>query len=164
MLARREVRDIVFTIIIVAVIGGAVWEARTWELKARLFPWAIGIPVLALLVALLVRQLTILMNKSPLHSAEAPSPGESDPVQAAVARRRTYSIVGWLLGFLAAIWLLGFPVGATLGTLAFLKLSAGEKWPMTLAISAGTAAFFVIMIQGLNTPFPRGPLFELFGG
>ena len=163
MLARRETRDVVFTIIIIAVIGAAVWEARTWELKARLFPWAIGIPTLGLLVALLVRQITALISASPDRVAVQPAPVETDKAQDALARSRTFSIVGWLLGFLAAIWLLGFPAGATLSTLAYLKLAAGERWPMTLAISAGTAAFFAIMIYGMNTPFPRGPLFELLG-
>jgi hypothetical protein len=174
-------RNIVFTVVLLAVVGAVIFEARVWEIKARLFPWAIGIPVLAMIVALLMKQILEQFNRSrqavgevhstdsflgdsragASHSAEVhPAERHAAEVQAQV-RRRAYSIVGWLLGFLAAIWMLGFPAGGTLGTLAYLKLAAGEGWPISVAISAGTAVFFWLMINFLNTPFPRGTLFDL---
>jgi hypothetical protein len=151
----RSFQDIAFTILLMVVIGVAVWDAQKWEIKARLFPWVIGIPLLGMLAVLLAVQLA-------RHLRDADPSGGGLPTDAA-ARRRAYAIIGWLLGFLAAIWVLGFPVGGTLGTLVFLKFGAHEKWPISLAISAGTAIFFVLMINGLNTPFPRGTLFELVG-
>lgn len=155
----RNVSEIAFTLAVMVVIGLAVWDARVWEIKARLFPWAVGIPLLALLGALLMVQLTRLARKSPGEDSEKP---RVDDAEAAQARRRGFAIIGWLLGFLALIWLIGFPLAGPLGTLAYLKFNAREKWPISLAISAGTAAFFALMIYGLNTPFPRGMLPELF--
>jgi hypothetical protein len=151
----RSFQDIAFTILLMVVIGVAVWDAQKWEIKARLFPWVIGIPLLGMLAVLLTVQLA-------RHLRDADLSGGGFATDAA-ARRRAYAIIGWLLGFLAAIWMLGFPVGGTLGTLVFLKFGAHEKWPISLAISAGTAIFFVLMINGLNTPFPKGTLLELVG-
>ena len=161
----RDLQQIAFTAAILVVVSAAVWDAQQWAIKARLFPWAIGFPVIALMLALLVQQLVPYFRR-------APEPAQSGWVEevegvasaeAAVARRRGFAIVGWLLGFLGAIWLLGFPAGGTLGTLAYLKMAARERWPMSLAISAGTAVFFFLMINALNTPFPRGTLFEIIG-
>jgi hypothetical protein len=151
----RRVQDIAFTVLLIVVLGVAVWDAQKWEIKARLFPWVIGIPLLGLLGMLLVIQLARQLKGVDFS-------GGGVAIDAA-ARQRAYAIIGWLLGFLAAIWMLGFPVGGTVGTLAYLKFGAREKWPISLAISAGTAIFFVLMINGLNTPFPKGTLVELVG-
>ncbi len=158
----RNTWEIVFTLAILVVIGAAVWQAQVWGLKPRLFPWAIGIPLMVLLAALLVTQVVRQLQSAPA-APEPPVVEAAEAVAAAHARRRGVSIVGSLLGFLAAIWLLGFPIGGTLGTLVYLKLAAGERWPISLAIAGGTAVFFVLMINGLHTPFPRGALFELLG-
>jgi hypothetical protein len=154
----RNLQDIVFTLIVMALVGVAVWDAQRWELKARLFPWVIGIPLICLLAALLIVQLVRLSSEAQPGGSE----GAGITLDAA-ARRRAVSIVGWLLGFLGAIWILGFPIGGTLATLAYLKLAAHEKWPISVAISGGTALLFLAMINFLATPFPRGTLFELVG-
>ena len=159
MLKRRETREVLFTLFLLVAVATAVFEARDWGIRARLFPWAIGLPLLALIAALLVLQVARLLRKP---DPEGESDGALSIDRASV--RRGFEITAWLLAFLVAIWLLGFPVGGTLGTLAYLKLSAREKWPISLVISGGTALFFFLMINGLHTPFPQGTLFELIGG
>jgi hypothetical protein len=176
----RDRAEVVFSALLLVVIGLAVWNAQAWGIRARLFPWVIGIPLLvllaALLVALLARQVRAASGQPAAlagqsASAEAPPVEQSGEVAEggptdesgaeALARRRGLMLLGWLLGFLAAIWLLGFPLGGTLGTLAYLKLAARERWPISLGVTAGTGLFFLLMIKGLNTPFPAGTLFEL---
>ena len=164
----RNAYEMIFTLALLIIVGAAVWQAQEWQIKARLFPWAIGLPLMGLLAALLVTQVMRQLRASSAVAAEqsvaVEHPAEAaDPLRAADARRRGLTIVGWLLGFLAAIWLLGFPVGGTLGTLAYLKVAARERWPFSVAISCVTAIFFALMIYGLNTPFPMGVLLELVG-
>jgi hypothetical protein len=152
---KREHQDILFNLVLVLVIGWGVFEARQWDARARLFPWAIGIPLLALLLIHLALQVRAV--------AGAPRPVNGDldyGVNPAVARRRTAVMVAWLLGFAVVIGLLGFAVGGTLATLAYLRLAARERWPISLAITAGTGAFFVVLIRLLNIPFPPGILLE----
>ena len=163
----RNAYEMIFTLALLIIVGAAVWQAQEWQIKARLFPWAIGLPLMGLLAALLVTQVMRQLRASSVVAEQSVAverpEGAADAVRVANERRRGFMIVGWLVGFLAAIWLLGFPVGGTLGTLAYLKLAARERWPISGAISAGTALFFALMIYGLNTPFPRGALLELLG-
>ncbi|MBI4493257.1 MAG: tripartite tricarboxylate transporter TctB family protein [Chloroflexi bacterium] len=44
----RKKADLVFSIFIVLMLVWMVWDGRGWELKARLFPWTIGLPAIAL--------------------------------------------------------------------------------------------------------------------
>jgi hypothetical protein len=169
--------ELLFTLALLAAVGAAVYTARLWEIKARLFPWAIGIPLLVMLVAITLFQIAALRRgtdtrKAPEassslapaeESAETEAEREASAAEARLERRRGLQIVGWLLGFLAAIWVLGFTIGGTLCSLAYLKLAAKERWPISLAISAGTAIFFWLMINQLLTPLPDGKLFDTLG-
>ena len=85
-------------------------------------------------------------------------------IPAAVVVRRTAGIFGWIIGFLAAIWLLGFTLGGVLCTFVSLKVGSRERWPITLAITAGTLAFvYGVFDQALHVPFPPGQLFTWLG-
>jgi hypothetical protein len=76
-----------------------------------------------------------------------------------VMARRTGEIFGWIVGYLAAIWLLGFTLGGTLCTFLALKLGGRERWPITVAITAGVAAFiYFVFDRGLKVPFPPGAI------
>jgi hypothetical protein len=154
----RESRELLFTLVLLIVVGLAVLEAQKWQLRAALFPRAIGLPLLGLLVALLVVQAVRWRRR---RQAAAAAPGGGVEVDLSGSHRRLLAISGWLLGFFGLIWALGFPLGGTLGTLAYLKLSARERWPISLAFTGGTVLLFVLMINGLRTPFPRGTLFEM---
>jgi hypothetical protein len=154
----RDVREVAFIGAIILLLVGAILQSQEWPFRTRIFPLVIAFPLLGLSVALLLVKLRAIRNPSP-RPLEA-HPSEVDPE---LARRRTLGILGWLLGFAVLIYLLGFPVGGTLGTLVYLKFGAHERWPISLAISAGTALFFVAMISGLHTPFPSGVLLEPFG-
>jgi putative tricarboxylic transport membrane protein len=154
----RSRRGIAFSVLIVVVLAAALWESRDFGFRAGLFPWAIGIPVLALAAILLVVQLAgkdRLPDRVPEVDAGIPPD---------VMARRTGEIFGWIVGYLAAIWLLGFTLGGTLCTLLALKLGGRERWPITLVITAGVAAFvYFVFERGLKVPFPPGELFAWLG-
>jgi hypothetical protein len=154
----RDAREVALVLALILLLVGAIWQAQEWPFRTRIFPMAMALPLLGLAVALLVIKIRGMRNPRP-RELEAPV-AEIDP---AVARRRTFGILGWLVGFAGLIWLIGVPAGGTLGTFAYLKLGARERWPITLAISAGTALFFFALINGLHTPFPSGALLEPLG-
>ena len=148
-----------FTALIVLVLAAALWQSREFGYRAGLFPWAIGIPVLALALILLVLQLAG-KDRRP-----APSPAWPGPdIPAHEIKRRTAAILGWIAGYLAAIWLFGFMLGGTLCTFLALKLGSRERWPVTLAMTAGVAAFvYFVFERGLRVPFPPGQVFAWLG-
>ncbi|HEX9687005.1 MAG TPA: tripartite tricarboxylate transporter permease [Burkholderiales bacterium] len=154
--AARSAGSILFTLTIVVVLGIAMWQSLDFGFRAGLFPWAIGFPVLALALLQLVIQ-AWGKEKLPASGLTLSDPG----ISAGVAARRTAGSIGWIAGFLAAIWLLGFLIGGTLCTFLLLKVGSRERWPITLALTAGAAAFVYFVFElGLRVPFPPGRLFE----
>ena len=75
--------------------------------------------------------------------------------------RPTLAITGWILGFFAAIWLLGFPIAVPLSMFIYLKAGARERWPMAVALTFfAWIAFYGLFDYALHVPFPPGLLFE----
>jgi TctA family transporter len=148
-----------FSVVIVVILAAALWESRDFGFRAGLFPWAIGIPVLALAAIHLALQLA---GKERLPESAA---GDTDHgLPRAEMIRRTRDIFGWIVGYLAAIWLLGFTLGGTLCTFLALKVGSRERWPITIAITAGVAAFvYFVFERGLKVPFPPGQVFTWLG-
>ena len=151
-----------FALFILLVMAYVVYEAKwgfgSWEPRAALFPWAIGVPAFLLAGYVFIKdslQTTRKVKVEEYHFEDEP---EVDPV---VARRRTIAITCWIVGFFLAIWIIGFIPASAVATLLYLKFGAGEKWPVTLAISAGCWLFFWGMFDyALQMPFPRGALFD----
>jgi hypothetical protein len=86
---------------------------------------------------------------------------DESEVEPIVARQRTFAIGCWIVGFFLAIWVLGFIPASAIATLLYLKFGAGERWPVTLAITAGCWLFFFALFDyALQLPFPEGALFE----
>jgi len=139
----------------VIVFAFAVYQARRWPIYARLLPWALGFPMLALALAQLALDIRKKRAKSGDRAAE--EPGAEIP--APVVRWRTLSIMAWLIGLFLAIWLLGFMVSIPLFTFLYLKIDSGESWWFAILLSAVTWGFIFGLFQwALNLPFPPGPL------
>ncbi len=168
MISRRL--SIVFTGGLFLVMAWALWEAFGWELQASLMAWLIGLPTAALLAVQLARE--FLGRPEQAASAGGDEPGRLDPSLAerdaaaldpAEERRRTASIIGWVLGFAGAIWLMGFQFGIGLATLLYLK-SAGERWVTVIGITAAVLAGVVTVFDcGMHIFFAEGKLFTWTG-
>jgi hypothetical protein len=157
--ARGFNRSAWFALLVALVLAAALWQSRDFGPRAGLFPWVIGIPVLALALLQLVLELAGKVRRPALGLGEP----EHD-LPAPEVQRRTASILGWIVGYLAAIWLLGFTVGGTLCTFLLLKVGSREPWPISAAMTAGVAAFiYGVFERGLKVPFPPGQLFSMLG-
>jgi putative tricarboxylic transport membrane protein len=144
----------IFTLVIVVFFAWTLWEAREWWFRARLFPWAIGFTGLGLALIQL-RIDTASLVRSRHARIEKKTNGQST-----LARQRTLGITAWILGFFAAIWLLGFPVAVPLTILLYLKAGARARWPISIALAfLGWLSFYGIFDYLLHVPFPEGELF-----
>jgi TctA family transporter len=150
--------DTLFTALVVGVVAWALWESRSFGFRPGLFPRVVGFTVLALGIFLLG-----------LDAARVPQPPGAlarDPaaLPAPVVARRTAGILGWIVGYAAAIWLLGFAIAAPLCTFLSLKLGSRERWGVTLAMTAGVWAFVeVLFVRALHVPLPAGELLLWMG-
>jgi hypothetical protein len=152
----KQKAEIVFSALLVLVFAFAVYEARGWQLHARLLPWVMGLPMLVLSLSQLVLD---LRKKGPVTDESGTEVVGEIPLP--IARQRAISIVLWLLGLFAAIWLLGFSISVPLFTFLYLKFDSGEDWWFAALLTALTWGFFYgLFVQLLNLPFPEGALFE----
>jgi len=153
----------IFSVLVLVFFGYLVWEAGQWRLQARLYPWAIGIPMVALAVLNIVNE---LWGRNP-EKASASAPADiqfTQTVDRDVAVRRTASILCWIVGFLAGIWLLGFSITVACMTFGYLKIQSKEGWVMSLILTAsGWLVYYVLFERTLLLPFPEGKLLLWFG-
>jgi hypothetical protein len=151
-----------FALIVIVVLAVALWQSRNFGFRAGLFPWVIGTPTLLLALGQLVRDLYGKKKKPasmPGEPTEAPI--ELEP---AVVRRRTISIILWIIGFFVAIWLVGFSYAVPLTILLYL-IFAGESWRITVAVTFFSWLFYWSLFEKmLNVPFTEGLLITLIKG
>lgn len=163
--------SMLFTFGLFALAAWAVWEASHWPIQASLMAWIIGVPTVLLLGLELSRE--FMGRQTPADSDHATNPPipltapllETDEIVDPVEeRRRTAVIICWIVGFGAAIWLLGFHTGITLLTFLYLRFTGGEGWVMTMGLSAVvwlvTTFFFDCT---MHIFFAEGKLFAWIG-
>lgn len=155
-----------FTLLFFVIFAGGVFTARDWQLQARLFPWVVGFPILALCGYQLFKDLFVRQEASD----EAEALGFMDlpvdrSVPVSVVISRALNIFGWILGLFAAIWLFGFVVSVPLFVLLYLILQAREKAWIAIVYMIGMLAFIVGVFHViLSIPWPEGvfPQLEQF--
>jgi len=143
---------------IMAVSGYGVIAAWSWPWKAALFPLVIGIPVLVLAG---VEVLWVILGTSARGEAEDFRFSHQLPAQELL--KRSAAAAGWILGFFAAIVLLGFPLAVPLFVFLYLKLQGKEGWVFCAVFTAAVWLFFYGLFDRLlHLPFPAGWLITGF--
>ena len=152
--------SVIFTLALIIVLALALWQSRKFNIRAGLFPWAVGFPLLGLSLLQFARE---IKGKAGVQSRKRQS--EEDPeLPAELVTRRTRNMFGWIIGYFVAIWLLGFSIGGALCCFIQLKFASKEKWLITLILTAGLWAFIHLLFdRTLHVPFPAGFLFEALG-
>jgi Tripartite tricarboxylate transporter TctB family len=148
-----------------ALVFFCVWVylAHEWRLQARLYPWAIGIPMLILAIVQVILDLKGVQAKqsSDATPVDFQFTKEIDP---ATAKKRAIIMFSWLAGFLLAIWLLGFPIAIALMMFTYLKFQGGESWVLSIALTVvAWLAFWGLFVKLLTLPFPEGVLITWLG-
>ena len=154
--------QVLFTFTVILVLATALWQSRNFGFRAGLFPWVIGTPTFILAFGQLARDLYGKKRKTAAMPGEPTEvPSELEPK---VVRKRTISIILWIVGFFVAIWLVGFTYAVPLTILLYLKF-AGESWFMTAAVTFFSWLFYWSLFEKmLNVPFPEGLLITLIKG
>lgn len=140
-----------------------VYQAQDWRLQARLYPWAIGIPMIILAVIQVILDLKGVRAKQPSDGAPVDFQFSTD-VDPAVARRRTINIFAWILGFFVGIVLLGFTITIPLLVFSYLKFQSGESWLLSIILSVcAWLIFYGLFVRLLTLPFPEGLILTWLG-
>lgn len=130
---------ILFSVFVTVAFGFIVYSSRGWPLWTRIFPWYVGIPMLALSLV----QLFLELYRSTQPADPKRSPAETGDLQVdwnigtQIIIQRAAKFFGWLVGLIVCIWLLGFFISIPLFVLLYLKLEAREGWLLSLSLTAG---------------------------
>jgi hypothetical protein len=85
-------------------------------------------------------------------------------IDPALAKKRTINIFSWILGFFVGIYLLGFAITIPLLVFTYLKFQSGEKWLLSIILTAGAwLVFYTLFVKLLVLPFPDGKIFTWLG-
>lgn len=152
-----------FSFLVLVFFVYLVWEAGEWRLQARLYPWAIGIPMILLAVINIVQE--IRGPKEGAVSDNTPVDFQlTQTVDRAVAVKRTANALIWIVGFMVGIWVLGFSITVAGMTFGYLKIQSEEGWPMSLILTASAwLIYYVVFERTLLLPFPDGQVFRWLG-
>ena len=140
-----------------------VYMAQDWRLQARLYPYAIGIPMLILAIVQVILDLKGVKAKqsSDATPMDFQFTKDVDPI---VARKRAITMFAWLLGFFLLIWLVGFPIGIALMMFAYLKFQGRESWTLSILLTViAWLCFWGLFVRLLHLPFPDGLVFTWLG-
>jgi hypothetical protein len=152
----RPLFALFFVALFVYVLRETFFEIRPMEERAALFPMVLGIPCLVLALLAFGQELFYIFRRPPDDRDSAEIRGLLEP---AVMRRRAVSIVSWILGFFAGIWLLGFVIAVPIASLLYFRFAGGEKWSISIPLSvAAWAVFYGLFDYLLHLPFPEGTL------
>lgn len=140
-----------------------VYQARAWRLQARLYPWAIGIPMLILALVQVLFDLKGVESKP--NSGGAPVDFQmSQDIEPALAKRRAINIFSWIFGFFVLIWLLGFSLAIPMMVFGYLRIQSREPWALSIILTvAAWVVFWGLFVWLLNLPFPQGLILEWLG-
>jgi hypothetical protein len=152
----RPLFALFFVVLFIYVLRETFYEIRPMEERAALFPMVLGIPCLALALAVFGQELFYALFR-PTGSTNPPEITSSP--ESSVVRRRAVSIVVWTLGFFLAIWLLGFVIAVPVASFLYFRFAGGEKWSVSIPLSlVAGAIFYGLFDYVLHLPFPEGAL------
>jgi hypothetical protein len=140
-----------------------VYQAQDWRMQARLYPWAIGIPMVILALVQVI--LDLRGYKAKETSDGAPVDFQfTQTIEPALARKRAITMFSWLLGFFLVVWLLGFEYGIPLMVFSYLKFQSNESWVLSIILTVLAFVFFwLLFVKLLTLPFPQGLIFTWLG-
>jgi len=143
------------SLMVAAAAAAALVLTEPWGIKTALYPRTIAVPLLILALA----EFVFSLRARPAARGQAMDFKLSEGVEPGIALRRTLGIFAWILGFFAAIVLLGFPIAVPLFVFAYLKGAARAPWVLTVVLVAvAWAVFNGLFVRLLHLPFPTGLL------
>jgi len=146
----------IFTLLFLSAFILGVGNAASWEIQARLFPWVIGIPAIALCLFQLAGDFFGRKKTGQEDTRGMMDLPVDRSVPTAVVIQRALTSFFWLCGVLAAIHLFGLVVAVPLFVLLYLRFQGGEGRWLSFRCSAAMALILVgVFHLVLNVPWPE---------
>src|SRR5215208_90524 len=171
MAARRWLSaDLAITLALLILAVWVLLQARTWPLRASLFPLVIGGVVLGIAVLKLVldlataRRAPIAARPQGLVEEEEAAEAELEDVFATAPRSLWLSALAWMALFFLLLWALGAFIAVPLFAFAYLLAVSRESLLLAGTYAAVAWVFvFGLFDRLLHVPLPGGAVLGALG-
>ena len=146
--------QLMFLGVIASCVAYAIYETTQLTFLARVFPLAVALITLCLLVAVCVWALRDRPSYV-LHDSERDWSADERPVHS------MWHYQGWMLGLLGASVLVGFVLGVFVFIAVFLRVKAQVAWMKAALAAAGAVGVLSLLSHILVLDYPGGLLQHL---
>lgn len=155
----RHAMEVVFLLILGAVVLAAFIQAFSYELVSSRTPFVIMVPLICLLFGQLVRLLRHRSLGSVLVQVREALTGASS------AFRKSLVLAGWLVALQLTILFAGHYVAMAGFIFALAWYLSGEKWKLSLGVALATTAIIYLIFQiGFHIDLYPGMIYRYFAG
>ncbi|MBS3976740.1 MAG: tripartite tricarboxylate transporter TctB family protein [Syntrophomonadaceae bacterium] len=147
--------QIMFTVAILLVFLWTAWEALGFAKQARFLPLYVSLVAIPLVIA----QLFLEIKNKATNDSSANSAEDFNALKERMPALLVY--MGWVLGYVLLIYLLGFLVATGIFLFAFLKRESGMTLVQTITGVVITLGFIVFFGRVLHMYWPEGILVRL---
>jgi len=146
----------VFTSMWIIALAVALYVSRNWNPTTALFPHAVGFPVLALLVVILV----VDIRKGRRRKEK----GEAEDREFLTKNRWMTLYLGWLVGFALLIWAIGMVYSIPIYLFSYMTIQGKYGWLKSGLYAVGATAFVFLLFQyAFRVSWPQGELLVMLG-
>lgn len=152
---RVRIGDVAVALFVLACAAFAALQTIGWPARTKVFPLAISLPLIVMLIAHLV--LVALAARSPAaRSVTTIALSGEDAAGWLPDLRRGIAFGVWMAAYAATLWLFGFMVAGPAMTLAFLRFFGRDSWVASGIFAAGVWGFLYVMREVLHLPLHQG--------
>jgi hypothetical protein len=155
----KKIMNYAFTSLLIIAVAVALYASRNWNSTTALFPRAVGFPMLAVLVAILAKD--ILQEQRQKKNGE--TGGDEDREFATINGRMAKYFV-WLVGFGVLLWAIGIVYSIPIYVFSYLKTAGKQSWLKSGLYAAGITAVIVLLFDyAFRVAWPDGALQSMLG-
>jgi len=148
----------VFYLGLLALLGLMYAQSLTWGTdQARLVPTIVMVFVIGAVAISMLHYVFAAEQVAAAGSAAARTDLDTDfgDIGTAEVARRALTSAGWIVLFLAMIWLIGMLPAILVFIIAYMRVEGGERWWLTLTVSIAMAvACYVLFDELLHIVWP----------
>jgi TctA family transporter len=165
--SERSIDDIIgpgIWVVAFLVFAAAFWAAADWRFSARLMPQTAAMAGVIVIVCAGIMTLVTTRPRQP-HAGTTSAGHVSSGAElgAMTVYGRLVVELLWLLGFLAAVWLIGLMPAMGIYMFSYMSTAGKTRWVTALIITVSLwIVFYVLFVKLLHVPWPPSLVGDAF--
>lgn len=146
----------IFALFITLCFAYGVWEARSYEFLAKVFPFYISILLLICAIINLIQEAWASLHPSETNNVSFSDLSTSWTIPMKEVWKRFFFYLVVLLVLYGFIWILGYPLAMMLFVFFFYLFMARASWRASAIAGLGALVFLAVTSNVLSMVWPEG--------